>query len=112
MLLHRYPQLEVRIVNDEPLPERYRFLPDVEAVDTPETFAAAKSGDRFDVGVIVDGGIDRAGRVRAMYESCGTRVFIDHHVVSVEYPYDVKIVESSACSTTELMFHISQTPLF
>jgi bifunctional oligoribonuclease and PAP phosphatase NrnA len=112
MLLHRYPQLEVRIVNDEPLPERYRFLPDVEAVDTPETFQTSGASEQFDVGVIVDGGIDRAGRVRPMYERCGTRVFIDHHVVSVDFPYDVKIVESSACSTTELMFHISQMPLF
>jgi phosphoesterase RecJ-like protein len=114
MVRHRHPHLEVRIINDEPLPERYQFLPDVEAVDTPETFAASPGGARgaFEVGIIVDGGIDRAGRVREMYESCGTRVFIDHHAVSVDYPYDIRIVEPNAASTTELVYHLSQAPQF
>jgi phosphoesterase RecJ-like protein len=114
MLLHRYPQLEVRIINDEPLPERYQFLPDVESVDTPETFAARSpsASSSFDVGIIVDGGIDRAGRVRERYECCGTRVFIDHHAVSVDYPYDIRIVEPNAASTTELVYYLSQAAQF
>lgn len=112
MLMHKYPHLEVRIINDEALPERYKFLPDVESVDTPETYAASGGKNEFDVGVCVDGGIDRAGRLRPIYDRCATRVFIDHHAVSVDYPYEIRIVEPTAVSTTELMYHLSQASLF
>lgn len=112
MIQERYSNLEVCILNDEPLPERYLFLPDVDFVDTPETFAAAKRSDQFEVAIVVDGGVDRAGRVRDVYGRVKTKVFIDHHAVSAEYPYDIKIVEPTASSTTELMYHVSQTRFF
>jgi len=112
MLLGRFPALEIRIINDESLPERYQFMPDTEHVDTPESFAKSHSDPKFDMGIIVDGGIDRAGRVRDIYEKCATKVFIDHHSVSVDYPYTLKIVEPNASSTTELIYHLSQTSSF
>ncbi len=112
MINHRYPQIEVRIINDEKIPERYLFLPTVDSVDTPETILQSKVSLNFDVGCIVDGGIDRAGRVREAYDRCKTRVFIDHHVVSVDYPYSIRIVEPTASSTTELIYHLSQTNHF
>jgi len=112
MLLAKLPKLEVRILNDEPLPERYLFLPDVEHVDTPETYANKKLDSKFDVAFIVDGGIDRAGRVREIFEKSGTTVFIDHHAVSCDFAYGIRFVEPIASSTTELMYHLSQTALF
>jgi bifunctional oligoribonuclease and PAP phosphatase NrnA len=112
MIMGRYPKCEARILNDEPLPERYLFLPDVEHVDTPETFATAKRSDQFDVAIVVDGGVDRAGRVKEVFGRVKTRVFIDHHAISAEYPYEIKIVEPTASSTTELMYHLSQTKHF
>jgi phosphoesterase RecJ-like protein len=112
MLLGKHRHLDVTILNDEKLPERYLFLPDVETVHTPETFAEAKKSSDFDIAIVVDGGVDRAGRVREPYGKAKLKVFIDHHAVSAEYPYDVRIVESTASSTTELMFHLSQTPFF
>lgn len=107
---HAYPNLQVCIVNDEPIPERYLFLPAVEKVCTPETFPL--QDQPFDVGIIVDGGIDRAGRVRPIFQKCATTAFIDHHSVSVQYPYTIRIVESNASSTTELIFHLSRAPEF
>ena len=65
MILHQFPEKEVFIVNDEELPPRYRFLPDAEEVYTPETFQAAGHQQSFDSAFVVDGGIDRAGRVKA-----------------------------------------------
>ncbi|MBI4404959.1 MAG: bifunctional oligoribonuclease/PAP phosphatase NrnA [Deltaproteobacteria bacterium] len=112
MIRHRFPNCDVHIVNDEKLPQRYRFLPDVEFVESPETFAASRGEVPFDVGLIVDGGIDRAGRVRGYYEKCKVRAFIDHHAVSIDYPYTIRIVEPSASSTTELIYHISQSSFF
>lgn len=112
MLVHRYPNLDISIVNDDPLPDRYRFLPDVEVVQTPETFKAAGKTPEFDIGVIMDGGIDRAGRVKEWFDRCKERVFIDHHAISVDYPYTISMVEPKASSTTELMYYISQTSFF
>jgi len=112
MLVHRYPKLEINIVNDDPLPDRYRFLPDVETVQTPESFKAAGKTPKFDVAVIMDGGIDRAGRVKEWFDQCPSRVFIDHHAISVDYPYTIRMVEPKASSTTELMYYISQTSFF
>jgi phosphoesterase RecJ-like protein len=112
MILGRYPQCEVCIINDEVLPDRYLFMPDVEFVETPESYAKKNSNLSFDLGFIVDGGIDRAGRVKEIYEHCPIKVFIDHHVVSVDFPYTIRMVEPTACSTTELLFALSQTATF
>jgi phosphoesterase RecJ-like protein len=112
MLLARYPEIEVHIVNDEPLPERYLFMPDISYVETPETYAEKSNNLQFDVGICVDGGIDRAGRVKEVYERCSVKVFIDHHVVSVDYPYTIRIVESTASSTSELLYALSETRFF
>lgn len=112
MLKNRHPHCEVYIVNDEPLPDRYLFLPGINYVDTPETYARKKLSDKFDIALIVDGGIDRAGRVAPLFKQSPVTVFIDHHAVSVDYPYSIRIVESTASSTTELIYHISQTSHF
>ncbi len=110
MILDRYPGVEVAIVNDEPLPPRYLFIPEAECAVTPDNFSGL---DRpFDVAIIVDGGIDRAGRVRPAFDSARTKVFIDHHAVSFDYPYDVRLVYSSASATTELIWYLSQTSGF
>lgn len=112
MLLQKFPRTQVRIINDEPLPVRYEFLPGADQVYTPESYAATNETSQFDVGIIVDGGIDRAGRVRSFFEKAKTTVFIDHHAVSIEFPYTIRIVESTASSTTELMYHLSQSKDF
>lgn len=111
MIQKKYP-CEVYIINDEPLPDRYEFLPDAEFALTPDSPSITGKSLKFDVGIIVDGGIDRAGRVRAMYDACPSRVFIDHHSVSCDYPYTLKIVEPEASATTELVYYLSQTKVF
>jgi bifunctional oligoribonuclease and PAP phosphatase NrnA len=112
MILQRFPKASVWIINDESLPVRYQFLPGAEIVHTPESFLASQEKPEFDVAIIVDGGIDRAGRVRPYFEKSKTTVFIDHHAVSIEFPYSIRIVESTASSTTQLMYHLSQSDDF
>lgn len=112
MIRHTHPHARVRIVNDEPLQDRYLFLPDIQYLETPEMFWTADPVTQFDVAIIVDGGVDRAGRVRDIFEKAKVTVFIDHHAVSVEFPYKIRIVEPTASSTTELVYHISQTDYY
>ncbi len=112
MIQARYPKIETVILNDEPLPARYRFLPGVSDVLSPDNYESSSANEVFDVAFIVDGGIDRAGRVRALFERAPTQVFIDHHAVSVDYPYTIQIVDPLAASNTELLYYLSQSPFF
>lgn len=112
MILHRFPRLDVVVLNDEPYPPRYLFMPESNVATTPEAFKESGKPAEFDVGIIVDGGLDRAGRVREVFESCPTTVFIDHHAVSAKFNYKIRIVDSNAAATTELVFHLSQSPFF
>lgn len=112
MILFRFPQIQTFVVNDEELPPRYRFLPDAETVFTPETFLSSGEKDQFDTAFVLDGGIDRAGRVRNWFDEVPTTVFIDHHSVSCDYPYTIRIVDADASATTEMVYHLSQSELF
>lgn len=112
MLRQRFPELKVFVVNDEMLPPRYQFLPDADTVYVPETFSNQGENPDFDLAFVVDGGIDRAGRVKAWFDKTPTTVFIDHHIISCEYPYSLRFVDPLASATTELIYHLSQSELF
>ncbi len=111
MIEHRFSQVKVFIINDEPIPPRYEFMAGIESLLTPET-AKLTPQDKFDVGILVDGGIDRAGRLVEYFKRCPVTTFIDHHLISFEYPYSIRIVEPKASATTQLIFELSQTPYF
>jgi|688.fasta_scaffold69798_3 phosphoesterase RecJ-like protein len=112
MIRQKFQGKQVFIVNDEPLPPRYLFLPDADEVFTPESFEAAREAQSFDLAFVVDGGIDRAGRVKAWFDKTPVKTFIDHHAVSCDYPYTIRMVEKAASATTELIYHLSQCALF
>jgi len=112
MLRRRFPEKQVFVVNDELLPPRYQFLPDAETVHIPETFSQTGEKAEFDIAFVVDGGIDRAGRVKSWFDKTPITVFIDHHAISCEYPYSVRFVDPLASATTELVYHLSQSDLF
>ena len=108
LFLRQFPQLKVTILNDLPLPPRYQFMPGAYDIHTPESLFESNQDISFDLGIVVDGGIDRAGRVREYYDRCRVKVFVDHHVISCDYPYDIRLVEPEATSTTELIYHLVQ----
>ena len=112
MIQQKYPKCSVSIVNDEPLQDRYLFLPQVDSVLTPEKLDEKGVEPVFDLGILVDGGIDRAGRVGPWFDACETTLFIDHHVVSADYDYTLRMVDGNASSTTEIIYYLSQLPLF
>jgi bifunctional oligoribonuclease and PAP phosphatase NrnA len=99
--------LEARIINTEPLPDKYRFLDPGGAV---EVFEAARH-DRFlreaDVIVMLDNAaVSRLGPLEpAVRASRATTVCIDHHNV-VEPFWKVNIIDEEACATGELVFQI------
>ncbi len=103
MVLALDPTRRVAIVNDKPCPPRYRFLPDSDRMETPASLAPGAS---FDIGIVLDGGIDRIGTVRPLYEGCKIRVSIDHHAVRESFPYDIDLYAPDVSSTAEMVARI------
>ncbi|HVO31175.1 MAG TPA: hypothetical protein VMV18_10575, partial [bacterium] len=60
----------VAIVNQVGCPRRYAFLPDSAQIVTP----AEVAGRTFAIGFVLDGGADRTGSVRPLFEACRTKI--------------------------------------
>jgi phosphoesterase RecJ-like protein len=112
MFRRAFPEIEIFIVNDEPPAERYRSVSGIERLFTPEQMAERREPMTFDVGIAVDGGVDRSGRLLEVFDRCEHRVFIDHHAVSCPYPYTLSIVQPHATSTTEIIYSMSRLAPF
>lgn len=95
----------VAVLNEQGTPERYAFL---ERADSRPPADEDRAG--FDLGILVDGGIERCGRdVRAVFEGCRARAYVDHHRAGSTDRYDVRIVDPERASTTEVLAGILET---
>lgn len=96
----------VAIVNQVRCPRRYGFLPDAGAIVTPEDVR----GRSFDLGFVLDGGADRTGSVRPLFEACATKVIIDHHKTTRPDGYDIPFIEPQMSSTAEMVYTLVEDP--
>jgi phosphoesterase RecJ-like protein len=95
-------------VNERGCPRKYAFLSGSEKIRRIEEL---KEDEReFDVGIVVDGGIERAGAARALFEQCRTRIYIDHHKMGSREKYDLSLSDPSAPSTTQLLWGFFADP--
>lgn len=93
---------KIAIVNQVACPKRYCFLPDASTIVTPEDVK-----DRtFDVGFVLDGGVDRTGTARPLFDACARKVIIDHHKTTTSSGYDVPFIEPHMSSTAEMVYSI------
>lgn len=101
------PDARVTLVNEKGCPRKYAFLPGSEKIRTMD--AVIERG--FDVGIVVDGGSERAGyEAKALFDSCRTRIYIDHHKYGSRETYDVSLSDPTASSTTQLVFGFFADP--
>lgn len=96
----------IAIVNQVPCPKRYHFLPDSATIVTPEDVA----GRTFELGFVLDGGADRTGSARGLFEACSKKVIIDHHKTTQGSGYDVPFIEPKMSSTAEMVYGIVDDP--
>jgi len=99
--------IKARILNTEPLPDRYRFL---DAAGAVEVFDEARHGAFLrgaDVIFMLDNSaITRLGPLEPSIRAArGTTICIDHHNV-VEPFWKINIIDQDASATGELVFHI------
>lgn len=87
------------ILSPDGITEVYKFLPGNEYIQKE-----IPAGSHFDVGVIVDSdGPARLGSARDALASCGKTLEFDHHL-GTERISDVRVIDSSAASTGELLY--------
>lgn len=105
---------EVIIVNESPVPGRYRFLPDTDQILSFKEYSSLKDNKSFDLGFVCDGGIERTGVVAPLFESIPRNVLVDHHAIGSQAEYAAKALDLKASSTCEIVFNffeIANTPL-
>ncbi len=100
------PARRIAVVNQVPCPKRYAFLPDAEAIVTP----ADVEGRSFDVGFVLDGGVDRTGTARPLFQACRQKVIVDHHKTTQAAGYDIAFIEPEISSTAEMVFRLIEDP--
>ncbi|MCX5678484.1 MAG: bifunctional oligoribonuclease/PAP phosphatase NrnA [Candidatus Omnitrophica bacterium] len=92
---------EAAIVNNDPVPEHYKFLPGIDKLSTDLT----KKVD-FDAVLILDcPTLKRVGSVAGIIGKGKTIINIDHHISSERFG-DVNWVDANASSTGEMVYKL------
>lgn len=96
----------IAVVNQVRCPKRYGFVPDADHILTPEEVGRRS----FDVGFVLDGGADRTGTARPLFDACARKVIIDHHKTTTPDGYDVPFIEPNMSSTAEMVYALLEDP--
>jgi phosphoesterase RecJ-like protein len=92
---------KIFLLNESPIPAVYRFLPSVDRISQSMNGAA-----KFDTAVILDcGDINRIGKAVQKIRKIPVLINIDHHVTNTGFG-DLKLIDASACATTELVHRL------
>ena len=89
----------IHVINMNPCPARFRFLHDASSILN----YGEQPFDRYDMGIVVDCGIDRSGPVKELFAGSPYRVKIDHHSFGNEGDYDLEICTREVAATTEIL---------
>lgn len=92
------------IVDHSPVPHRYSFLDGASRIMTLKEFESKKISKTFDLGITLDGGIERTGDVAPLFANCQKTALIDHHAVGSQRKYDATLLDLSVSSTCELIY--------
>lgn len=100
------PNLKIWIVNQTPVPKRYQFLSGTQNILSWEQWRALSQKPTFDLGIVCDGGIERTGDIQALFPHVPLHVLVDHHAVGSQAPYAARVLDVTASSSCELVYHL------
>ncbi len=113
LLLQKYPEKKVRIVNEEPCPKRYLFLPQAKYFEVSKDILKGPRENWPDVLICVDGGASRIGdETTQLWDAAKSRGQVDHHAIGVQSKYDFRLYNPQAAATTEILFGMIQSLKF
>jgi phosphoesterase RecJ-like protein len=92
----------VSLVSEDSVPKRFRYLPLTDSIVTEPP-----ADEKYDLIITLDAGdLTRVGKVfRNIPEPLPPMINIDHHVTNT-YFGDINLVDTKACSTTEVLFNL------
>lgn len=96
----------ITIVDESPVPYRYQFLANTDKIMSIDEWDQLKKKPVFDLGIVCDGGIERAGRVAPLFDSIPQNVLVDHHAVGGNLKYAATLLDRECSSTCELVYHL------
>ena len=101
-------QRPARIVNSDPVPQRYDFLDRTQKIETLDPATHADLATDSDLLVIVDvSRWDRIGRVGELFgRSERGRICIDHHPGSADFATAAEVIAPNRAATGELIFEL------
>jgi len=98
--LLRYKRKKVLILNQDKVPEEYRFLPGTENIKN------VLKENNFDVAAILDcSDLNRCGEVHKMFRKDTVTLNIDHHISNSQFA-DINWVKPHASSTAEMIYEL------
>ena len=95
----------IRIINECPVPNRYRFLEGSESIEVFNPAGGLRADD-FDLVITCDGGVERTGYIAEVLSGVANKVLIDHHAVGSQMAYSSRILDLEASSTCELVYNM------
>jgi len=91
----------IAMVDEDPIPAIYRFLPEVERITR-----RVPADLEFDAAVVLDcGSLQRIGAVAEAVAAVPVVVNIDHHVTNKAFGA-LRLVDPDACATAEIIYRI------
>ena len=91
----------IAMVDDDPIPAIYRFLPEVARITD-----RVPSGVDFDTAVVLDcGSLQRVGAVAEAVTAAPVVINIDHHVTNEAFG-TLRLVDPEACATAEIIYRL------
>lgn len=110
LLEELFPKKRIRIVNEEPCPIRYQFLPQARFFEVSSDILKQGPGDFPEVMICVDGGVGRIGQdTTRLWSAAKTHGQVDHHAIGGEASaYAFRLYDPNAASTTEIVFQMCE----
>lgn len=102
-IITKFPEKKCFIINEDPCPDRYRFLKYTELFQTAVNFKDPSP----QLWIVVDGGPNRLGdHTTTLWKKAQAHAQIDHHTISVAHEYCFTLNEKTAAATTEIVFKL------
>lgn len=105
---------EIWMIDESPVPDRYRFLDSADQIMSWAEWKSRNLDLAFDLGIVLDGGIERTGSVRDLFEKIPNNILVDHHQVGSRLKYESTLLDldsSSTCEIVYLLYEIFGVPL-
>jgi phosphoesterase RecJ-like protein len=96
----------VYLVNEKGCPRKYRFIA---GADKVRRLDAVMERD-FDLAIVVDGGAERIGAARELFDRAPVRILVDHHKFGSRERYDIALASPHASSTTQILYAFFADP--